>query len=216
MKWINKLERKFGRFYIPDLMLYIVILSFVTFVFDYLFPTMNLLSYINFDRGLIMQGQVWRVISFIIEPFSTSPVWMLFAAYFYWLIGTKLTEYWGDFKFNVFYFAGFLGTVIAGFITGYASTEFLNMSIFLAFAAVFPDEQFLLFFFIPIKAKYLAYIDILFLVIMLIINPFGEKLAIIMSFVNVLLFFGKDIYDKISSYFRYRNTRRNFRRQIRK
>ncbi len=85
-----------------------------------------------------------------------------FSLYFYYLIGTALEREWGSFWFDVYYFCGAIGTVIAGFITGSATNYYLNMSLFFAFAALYPNFQVLLFFFIPIKIKWLAYVDAAF------------------------------------------------------
>lgn len=215
MKPLDKLERKFGRCYIPNLMLYIVIGNIVVFIFAYLFPDLPITSLLYFDRSAILQGQVWRVLSFVFYPFSFSPIFMLISCYFYWMIGSQLEQAWGGFRFNAFYFTGIIGTIIGGFITGYATSYYLNLSLFLAFAAIFPNVQFLLFFIIPIKAKYMAYVDVALLlwslVSCIIGRDWGEAVSIIVAFLNIALFFGGDFTRKITDRFRYRNVRRNFR-----
>lgn len=214
MKWLNKLERKFGRYYIPNLMLYIVAGNIILFLFNYLFRELNLVGYVYFDRGAILAGQVWRVLTFVFVPFDASPIWMIIAAYFYWLVGSSLEKAWGGFRFNVFYFCGVLGTIIAGFITGSTDNYYLNMSLFLAFAMVFPNERFMLFFVIPIKAKYLAYVDAAFLLISFVLSGWSGKAAIIAAFVNILIFFGGDFISGIRSRLKYRKARRNFKMQM--
>lgn len=212
---LNKMERKFGKFYIPNLMLYIIIGSVIVFAFDYLFPELYISSFLYFDRAAIMQGQVWRILSFMICPFSSNPIFMLISSYFYWLIGSQLEQVWGGFRFNVFYFTGVIGTMIGGFITGYASAEYLNLSLFLAFAMLFPNEQFLLFFFIPVKAKWLAWIDAAFLiydfVIALAAGFWQISLCIAISFLNIALFFGGGVINKMKINFKNRKVRREWR-----
>ena len=90
MKWLNKLERKLGRYYISNLMLYIVIGTVVVFAFSYLLPETPIASYISFERDMIFKGQIWRIISFIFMPYSFSPIFMLISGYFYYSIGTAL------------------------------------------------------------------------------------------------------------------------------
>ncbi|MGN0552147.1 MAG: hypothetical protein ACI4I1_02105 [Oscillospiraceae bacterium] len=215
MNLLNKLERKFGRYYISNLMLYIVIGNLIVFIFDYLFPELYLSSYMYFDREAVLSGQVWRVLSFILMPFNSNPIFMLISCYFYWLIGSQLEQVWGGFRFNVFYLTGVIGTIIGGFISGFASAEYLNMSLFLAFAILFPNEQFLLFFFIPVKAKWLAWIDAAFLLYDMITTlAFGYwqiSLCIIISFLNIVLFFGGGVVQRIKVNFKSRKVRREWR-----
>lgn len=214
MNLLNKLERKFGRFYISNLMLYLVIGNVIVFAFVYLFPDLPITSYMYFDRDLIFGGQVWRVLSFLFVPYNFNPIFMLISAYFYWLIGSQLESAWGGFRFNIFYFTGVIGTIIGGLITGYATAYYLNLSLFLAYALLFPNEEFLLMFFIPIKAKYLAYVDVVLLFWEFLISGWGERAAIIVAFLNIALFFGGDYFNKLRDKFRYRKTRRNFKIQM--
>lgn len=237
LNFLNKLERKFGRYYISNLMLYIVIGTGLVFAFQYLFPTLPIYSLLNFDRSLILHGQVWRLISFIFIPESGNPIGMLFWLYLYYIFGSNLESYWGSFRFNVYYFSGVLFAIIAGLITGYASNEYLNLSLFLAIAILDPNRQLLLFFFIPIKMKWFAW---LYLALMIydfvplyaisyaisahlpfgmtidLLNSFWNiRLFMIISMLNIVLFFGGDFFRKIRDKFRYRNVRKNFKKNIR-
>lgn len=196
-------------------MLYIVIGNLIVFIFDYLFPELLISSYMYFDRDAVLNGQVWRVLSFILMPFNSNPVFMLISCYFYWLIGTQLEQVWGGFRFNVFYLTGIIGTIIGGFISGYASAGYLNLSLFLAFAILFPNERFLLFFFIPVKAKWLAWIDaagLLFVLITTLAGGYWQiSLCIIISFLNLALFFGGGVIQRIKVNFKSRKVRREWR-----
>ncbi len=236
MNILNKLERKFGRFYISNLMLYIVIGTGILFAFQYLFPTLPIYEYLSFDRAAILHGQIWRLISFIFIPESSNPIGMLFWLYLYWLFGTDLESYWGGFRFNVYYFTGVLLAIIAGFITGYATNQYLNLSLFLAIAILDPNRQLLLFFFIPVKMKWLAWVYLVMILYYFIplyavsfaISghlPFGYfirmlnsywdvRISIILSLLNIALFFGGDFFRKIRDKFRYRKVRKNFKKNI--
>jgi hypothetical protein len=175
---------------------------------------MSLSLALYFNRDLILQGQVWRVISFIFVPLQTSPLFMLIYLYFIYFIGRDVEREWGGFFFNVFYLFGVLGTIIGGFITGYASIEYINLSIFLVYAAMFPDIRFMLFFIIPVKAKYLAIVDLILLGASLILGDWSDRLAILISLINVAIFFWGDYYPRIRDKFRYRKIRQNFRREM--
>ena len=168
MNWLNKLERKFGRYAIPNLMTYIVVLYGVGYVLNMVNP-MFYAAYLSLDAQAILHGQVWRVFTFIIQPPSNNLIWLLLALYLYYFIGKQLEMTWGAFRFNLYLLAGVLfhaiAAILAYLVTGvtlYLGTTYLNMSLFLVFAALYPDVQFMLYFFIPVKAKWLAWLDVIF------------------------------------------------------
>ena len=103
-----------------------------------------------------MHGEVWRLFTFVFIPQSTSPLGLVLTLYFYYLIGNTLENTWGDFQFNVYYLCGMLGAILAAALTGYGTSYYINLSLFFAFAMLYPDFQVLLFFIIPIKMKYMA------------------------------------------------------------
>lgn len=236
MNILNKLERKFGRYYITNLMLYIVIGTGIVFAFQYLFIDIPLWSFLSFDRDAIFHGQVWRLVSFVFIPEAGNPISMLFWLYLYWLFGSSLESYWGSFRFNVYYFSGAIFAAIAGLITGYATNHYLNLSLFLAIAILNPNMQLLLFFFIPVKMKWLAWVYVAILIydfipvsaiVTLIENklPFSYfiqimngywsvRILIIISLLNIALFFGGDFYRKIRDKFKYHKVRKNFKNNI--
>ena len=213
---LNKLERKFGKYAIPNLMTILVFGMALVFLLD-TFTSANpsyeytLSSLLYFDWELIKQGQIWRILTFLFMPEGSSPLFIIFELYFYWMIGKSLENQWGCFRFNVFYFIGAIGSALSGIFTGYATNEYLNLSMFLAFATLFPDFQVLLFFFIPIKMKFLGMLSGAGLLVMLILFPWVYKIAILVSMLNFILFFGKDFYDRIRLFIRRkRNKNRKF------
>lgn len=160
MNWLDKLERKFGRYAIHNLMYYIIILYAVGFVFQMINPSFYY-NYLSLDAAAILHGQIWRIVTFIIQPPSSSLLFIIIVLYFYYVLGSNLERTWGAFRFNVYFFSGMLFHVIAAIIvyllTGLSlplGTSYLNLSLFFAFAAMYPDLEFLLFFLIPIKAKW--------------------------------------------------------------
>lgn len=165
MNWLSKLERKFGRYAIPNLMNYIILLYGGGFILQLVNPSFYY-QYLSLNAAAILHGQVWRIVTFIIQPPSTSVIFVIFALYLYYMIGMQLERAWGAFRFNLYFFSGVLFHVIAALaaylLTGVSlplDTWYLNMSLFFAFAALYPDMQFLLFFFIPVKVKWLAFLD---------------------------------------------------------
>lgn len=197
MKILNKLERRFGRYAIPNLMFYIIGFNFLVFVLSYVNKGVDVVGTLALVPRLVMAGEVWRLFTYLFIPPSFSLFWILFVLYFYYIVGTGLEHEWGSFRFNVYYLAGMIGTTISAFISGSATALYLNLSLFLAFAHVFPNFQILLFFIIPVKVKYLAWLNWVFFIFTLMTAPMAGKLAAIASISNFFLFFGKDIIDRL-------------------
>ena len=197
-------------------MLYIVIGTGIVFAAIFLFPEIGTLLYslLFFDRTAILHGQIWRIVSFVFLPESLNPISMLFWLYLYWMLGSSLESYWGGFRFNVYYFSGVIFAIIAGFITGYVTNQYLNLSLFLAIAILNPNMQLLLFFFIPVKMKWLGWLYAALLLYNFIFNGWNTRIVIVISLLNIALFFGGDFYRKIRDRFRYRKVRKNFKNNI--
>lgn len=213
---MNTLERKYGRYAIDNLMKIIVVGMGLVYAVDLISAPMNqgvgtLSQFFAFSRPLILRGQIWRLITFIFVPPASSPLFILITLYFYWLIGQYLEQYWGAFRFNVYYLCGMLGAIIAGFITGYSTNYYLNLSLFLAFATFQPDLEVLLFFILPVKVKWLALVALASLTYMLITSPWSGKLALVMSLINLIIFFGPDLVQQIKQLRRRYEWKKNTR-----
>ena len=212
---LDKLDRKFGRYAIKNLMTVIVFGTLAVWLADMiLFMRAGVMvsDYLFFDRAAILRGQVWRVVTFVFVPSSWQTFYLFISLYFYWLIGNSLENEWGSLKFDVFYLCGVLGSVGFGFITGYATAEYLNMSLFLAFAILYPDHQVLVFFVIPVKMKWIALVDLLFLLLLLIVEAWPVRIALLVAFANIALFFWKRAYYRIKDYFRRRRWKKQAKR----
>ena len=212
------LERKLRRYAISDLMKYIVIGQGIVFALLYIWPTLGyqLYSLITLTRTGLMRGQIWRLVTFVFVPPSSSPIFILFALYFYYMIGVGLENQWGKVKFNLYYGVGMLGSIIAALITGYGNNMFLNLSLFFAYAALYPDEQVLLFMILPIKMKYLALVDAALYLYYFIVGTASTRITIVLCLLNVALFLGGDIINTIRRESKYWKTRYNFRKAMRK
>lgn len=166
MRWLDKLERKYGKYAIPNLMNYITILYILGFVIQVAAPQLYPL-YLSLDAEAILHRfQIWRIVTFIIEPPSNDYFFIFFSLYLYYMIGRTLEYRWGAFRFNLYYFSGMLLHVLACLgiylvmgINFTMNTFYLNLSLFFVYVALYPDTQFLLFFILPIKARILGYIE---------------------------------------------------------
>lgn len=213
MNFLDKMQRKYGRYAINNLMLYIIIGQVIVF-FSYLLMGSTLLNWIYFNPLLIMRGQIWRLFTFIFIPNTFQPIWFLFAAFLYYSIGNTLERTWGAFKFNVYYLLGMIFNMLALLIVQlifyrgiapasyfYASmgtniTFYLNLSLFLAFAVLYPDMEFLLYGILPLKVKYLAAIDVVFLAYDFFVGSLGSRVLIVVSLLNFFIFFGSMLTRK--------------------
>lgn len=185
---IEKLERKFGKYAIPNLMYYIIILYGVGWVLQ-VFAGGFYEAYLSLDPTMILRGQVWRLVTFLVYPPSTNVFYFLLGMYLYYAIGRTLEYQWGSFRFNLYFFTGVLLHIVAAFVCCYVfranlgvmfGTYYLNMSLFFAYAATYPDATFLLFFIIPIKAKWLGIINGIYFGLTIIAGFFTKYLSMSM------------------------------------
>ncbi len=195
-QWLNKLERKMGRHYITNLMQYLCIGMLGVFVLEYLPLPRSAYYMLYFNRDLILQGEIWRLITFIFLPPNSSLIFILLSLYFYYFLGTSLESRWGSARFNLYYGIGVLGNIIAGFITGAATNSYLNTSLLLAYAVLYPEMEFMLFFFLPVKVKWIGWAWGAYLIYQLIVQPLPYKISLVFSFLPFVLFFGKQAWNQ--------------------
>lgn len=222
MKWLYRLEYKYGKYHIHNLMAVIVAGMFIVFAANMLMPQLllshPLASPLALNREAIFSGQVWRLFTFIFIPNGTRFLTFI-SMYFYYIMGSHLESGWGGFRFNAYYLCGIIGTIIAAMITGFASNSYLNLSLFLAYATLAPDSQFLLFFILPIKAKILAGAYVVIILLQIIsqfvsyspMNGIYALVAFLFSLLNYLLFFGNGLIGTIKNEIRIAKNRRNWR-----
>jgi hypothetical protein len=192
---LARLERKLGRFAVPNLTWIIVTGMAAVYVLSMLKPEFD--GAISLDLDLVKHGQVWRLFTYLFKPPNADmcglpkPIVMLFALYFIWLMGTNLESEWGAFKYNVFWLVGMIGTTVAAVIVGGGATnEYLGATLFLAFATLFPDYQVLFMFIIPVKVKWLGILAALGLAFSFVMaGGWVQRAAIIAATGNYVLFF---------------------------
>lgn len=201
---MSPFERKFGKYAVKNLSFVLILCYAVGYLLQLIDPSWGLLSYLMLDPYAILHGQVWRLITWImVPPPSSNLFFTLIMLYFYCSIGTTLERTWGTYRYNVYLFQGMLFTVLGSFLllgyqyifhsgsiaVFYFSTYYINMSIFLAFAATFPDVQVLLMFIIPIKVKWLGIIYAVMLLFDFFQTEVDGKFVIAASLLNFVVFF---------------------------
>lgn len=208
---MSKFEKKFGKYAIPNLTLWLLGCYILGYVIELLAP--NLVYYITLDPYRILHGQVWRLVTWILIPPSSFDIFTIIMLLFYYNIGTALERTWGTYRYNVYLFTGMLLTVVASFLcmgvaylmtggmsqtvasslflTGsqYFSTYYIGMSIFLGFAMTYPDVQVLLMFVIPIKVKWMGILDVILMVYEMIAGNLFTRFAVGAALLNVLIFY---------------------------
>ncbi len=184
-------------FGIPNLMRYLTIANVVFWLMGLVNGVF--LNYMVFDPALILHGQIWRLVSFLFIPPSMGFLALLVFYCYYW-IGSVLEQQWGTGPFTVFFFSGAVLSVLCAFlvyfVTGrpvYLDSAYLYLSMFFAFAILFPDMQMLFMFIIPIKVKYLGLIDAAFFLYQIVTTRFPQNLVPVVAMLNVLIFCGSDL-----------------------
>lgn len=201
MNLLNKMERKFGRYAIEHLTLYIII----TYVVGYALSILagNVLGLLTLEPHYILRGQVWRLLSWLLIPPGGLDIFTIIMLFFYYSIGTTLERTWGAFRYNLYIFGGVILTVIGAFVLyfilgsgtvfatygEYFSTYYISMSIFLGFALSYPNQQVMLYFIIPIKIKWLAYLNVAMLIYNMYQSNWVGRSMIICSLLNVIIYF---------------------------
>ena len=212
----NGLRRKLEKYAIPNLTLYLIICYGIGYLMQYLVPAGY--QYLMLDPFLVLKGQVWRLVTWIlIPPDSSNIFFVLITLYLYYSLGGLLERIWGTYKYNVYLFSGLLFTILGAFVLcGYSvlmgaqptmytglyllnngsavyfgqfSTYYINMSIFLACAASIPDVQVLLMFLFPIKVKWLGIVYGIILLVNCIQGGIATWIVVIFSLLNFLVFF---------------------------
>jgi len=211
---VKNLRSRFERFCIlhrdkgiPNLMLYITVGTAIVYVISQMSGNFALYNLLYFDRTLILRGQVWRLFTYPLTYGAGNNNLFLIAIslFCYYSLGRAMELSWGTFRFNLFYFTGMLMMDIYCMIFGgFASVTYLNLSLFLGYATMYPDAGFLLFFIIPIKAWIFGLIDLAIVLLDFFTLSFPANLFSIISLANYFLFFGSDVVNLLPRSWRIR------------
>ena len=228
MKFLDRFNRGVSRFLykhpnfgIPRLMLYLIIGNALVYVFSMMDRTGMLAYWLCLIPSRLYAGEVWRLVTFVFVPNAGRPLLLLIELYFYYLIGTTLERAWGAGKFTVYYLCGMVITVVYGIlaslITGRSPAltgSYLSLSMFFVYATLWPDNQILLFFIIPIKVKWLAWFEAAVFLFGMIT---GRTLLPLVGIANYFLFCGNSLLASLKLFqMRRRGQARQFRRNVKR
>ena len=217
MKKLNQAIDRFcilhPNFGIPNLMLYVVIGNVVLGLLSN-FSNGNFLSFFSYTLSGLLHGQVWRLITFVFIPFSGGgPLSVILGIYFTWFIGTALEKEWGDFRFNLYFLLGMIGTALGCLVTGIpADTYCLSLSLLLAFAMLYPEVQVLLFFVIPVRVKYFGLFAAAMWLFSFLTAGWLYKVSYLLSMLGFVLFFGPQALRSVRAWIRREQWKRKNRR----
>jgi hypothetical protein len=189
---LNRLERRFGKLAVENLPTFIVGGMGIVFLLSMTRP--EFLQLLDLDPQQVLRGQVWRLVTYLFLPQATSILWVIFALYWVYWIGSSLEAEWGAFKLNVYYLIGMVGTTVAAFLTGIPQgNTYLNYSLLFAFATLAPNYEIMLFLVLRVQMKWIGWLSFAFVAYEFVEGDWGVKGAILAAFANYLLFFSGHI-----------------------
>ena len=221
---MKNLRRNFERFCytnrtkgIPNLMLYITVGSAIVYLLSMIDESNTLYYALCFDRTLILQGQIWRLFTYVFTDSGSNLLITMIGLLCYFSLGRAMENIWGTFRFNLFYLGGVvLMDIFCMLFGGWADVSYLNLSLLLGYATLYPNAHFLLFFIIPVKAWILALfylaVTVYNVVILSYMGMFPNNLFPLVAIANYLLFFGKDVLNVIPLSWRI-NAKRLFKKK---
>ncbi len=230
MGFLNKMERKFGKYAISNLTFWLLGAWLTGFIIQLTMPEVQLL--LTLEPAYILKGQVWRIVSWLLLPPSVNMVFLIFFFACYYFIGISIERAMGAFRYNVYLFSGILCSILGAFLlyggyyaaTGGVSitvigyffrTEYITMSLFMVFAVIYPNVEFRLYFLIPVKAKWMGILDAVWMGYMFLQSNLPGRVAIFSSLLNFLIFFfSTRDYNRVSP--KEVRRRQVYRQQVRR
>lgn len=202
MNLYAKLEKKFSKYAISGLTLYIIAAYVLGYIMTLISPTT--MHFLTLEPAYILRGQIWRLFTWILIPPTSLDILTLLFLYCYYWMGTALEKTWGKFRYNLFIFSGFFFTIAGSFVMlliGYLysgvfgsmghifTSYYVSISIFLAYAVTYPETEVLIYLIIPVKVKWMAILDVIYLCFCFYVGSWADRVAIIASLLNVIILF---------------------------
>ena len=217
---IDKFCLKHRRFGIPRLMQYIVFITGAVYIIDQLPTAASFQMLLAFNPDLILHGQIWRLVSWVFLPLDSGIIFTVLLLYFYYFVGSTLEQVWGTAKFNIYYFFGVLLNIIYGFVLWFVrgrpvcneiisyfftfvwlTPSYLNLSMYFAFATLFPNYVVRLFFIIPVKIKWMALVNAGYFAFAIAYNAVSGNYSIafipLVALLNYILICGYDLLGNL-------------------
>ena len=207
MKWIDKLQRKFGRYAVRDLMKYLTMVYGAGLLIEIIAPGFYA-QYLCLNMQAVLHGQIWRLVTFMVYPPGGGLVMSLLIMLIYYHFGTTLERCWGTFRFNLYVFSGILFHIVAAVVVTLLEgncvlygANYLHMTMMLAFITEFPDTMFYVMYFLPVKAKWIGIVDAIYLGALIVfgllspliptirISNFTTGVVVLLCVLNYIIYF---------------------------
>jgi hypothetical protein len=200
LKWIDRLERLMPGLGIPNLALYLVGAQGLGFFLVLANP--RALSLLILDPYSVVHGELWRLVTFLAVPLTLSPLWMVFALWFLYFIINGIEQEWGEFRTTLYVLVAVILTIAFSFVFSapIVSIPELQSTLFLAAATIAPEYQILLFFILPVKMKWLAWLSVAYIIWSLIVGSWLGRLYLLVMYANYLLFFGPYFIARLKAF----------------
>jgi hypothetical protein len=186
----------------------------LVYVFDRLQP--GLIGDLLLVPARVHAGEWWRLVTFLFVPptmpATGSALWLAVWLLVLYNVATALENAWGSFRFTLYFLSGAAATLLLSIPSWPAvvTNGWLQASLFLAFATLFPDEVFLLFFILPMKARWLAVFTALGMGLALLTGSSVTRLTVLASLVNYGLLLGPDLWVAVKQRWVVRRNRRRW------
>jgi len=203
MSLFTRLEAKLGRYAVPNLTVILIAGQVLVYVLEQFANAegRSIVDAIRLDMAKVLAGEVWRLVTFLFDPPLTNILFAFFFWYLFYLMGTALEENWGAFRYNAFLAIGWLASIAFALVAaltvapqGGASNGFLYGTVFLAFARLYPEFTLYLFFILPVKIKWLAWLQWGLYALTLLFGSWFARAMVLASVLNFLIFFGREIW----------------------
>jgi membrane associated rhomboid family serine protease len=197
---LTSLERRFGKFAPPHIIYWLVGISGLVYFLCYARP--DLQDSFVLDGDAVLHGEVWRLVTFLFLPWRASggmlgPIWTIFGLLFLYTMGRALEDEWGTFRFDAFYLAAALGTVATALLVGPVTNLYINEALMLAFAIEFPDYEIRLYFFLPVKMRWLGLLALGFVLFEFVTGGWPTRAGIAVALVTLLAFCGEKLSSRL-------------------
>ena len=198
---LHRFLYKHPNFGLHRLMTYLIVGNLLVYLLSMMDRTGMLAWYLCLIPGRVLRGEVWRLVTFVFVPGTYNLLGLALELYFYYLIGSTLTQVWGEGKFTAYYLCGMILSILYAFLAGLivgmdviVSGSYISLSMFFVYATLWPDNRVLLFFIIPIKIKWLAWFEAAVFVFNMIQ---GFTLLPLVGILNYFLFCGDKLWDSL-------------------
>jgi hypothetical protein len=210
-RWLMWLEKRCGWIAVQNLAIILITLQVLGFLMVASDPMW--MGRLALFPDLVMQGEVWRVVTFLSLPLSMSPLWVLFALWFLYFIVNSIENHWGATRTTLYVVFSWAATCVYSLVTGYSVTSIAHFesTLFFAAAALFPDFEVSLFMILPVKLKILALVSGAFVLYQFFNEDWTGRGHLVVVYSSFFLFFGPAILERIRQFRRRSKYRDSFR-----